>query len=53
MSDHTWLMLGYILVMSCYDINGFPMNHDLNCFNSVHNFVCFACVKHFAQIQHR
>ena len=37
MSDHTWLILGYILV-SCYDVNGIPMNqHDFDFFHSVHN----------------
>ena len=45
MSDHTWLILGYILVISCYDVNRFPMNHrNFDFFHSVHNFVCFECV---------
>ena len=27
MNDHIWYFLGYIILISGYDVNGLPMNH--------------------------
>ena len=54
MNDHICYILGYILLIFGYDVNGLPMNHhDFDFFQSVHNFMCFACDKKIPNIQHR